>query len=107
MAAWVPVRPVRAVVELDLDVWVDSVEAPIALWSAALGVAARQVADGGVVVAVVDRPSPLDCAGHGPEAAVADAVEAMVRSLGPLGGTPGRAGQPGHDPGAHRARWSE
>jgi len=82
VAAWVPVRPVRAVVELDLDVWVDSVEAPIALWSAALGVAVRQVADGGVVVAVVDRPSPLDCAGHGPETAVADAVEAMVRSLG-------------------------
>ena len=82
VAAWAPVRPVRAVVELDLDVWVDSVEAPVALWSAALGVAARQVADGGGVVAVVDRPSPLDCAGHGPEVAVADAVEAMVRSLG-------------------------
>ncbi len=81
VAAWVPVRPVVPVIELDLDAWVASVEAPIALWAAALGVATREVADGGAVVAVVDRPSPLDCAGHGPEAAVADAVEAMVRSL--------------------------
>ena len=43
--------------------------------------AARRVADGGAIVAVAERPSPLDCAGWAPESGIADAVEAFVRSL--------------------------
>ena len=36
---------------------------------------------GGAIVAVVERPPPLDAAGWGPASAVADAAENMVRSL--------------------------
>jgi enoyl-[acyl-carrier-protein] reductase (NADH) len=39
-------------------------------------------ADGGAIVAVIERPSPLDCIGWAPESGVADAVEALTRSLG-------------------------
>jgi len=56
-------------------------EWPFAAWCAALGVAASRCADGGAVVALTERPSPLDCAGWAPESGAADAVEALVRSL--------------------------
>ena len=56
-------------------------EWPFAAWCAALGVAASRCADGGAIVALAERPSPLDCAGWAPESGVADAVEALVRSL--------------------------
>jgi NAD(P)-dependent dehydrogenase (short-subunit alcohol dehydrogenase family) len=46
-----------------------------------MGVAARRCADGGAVVAVVERPPPLDVAGWAPAAAVADAAENLARSL--------------------------
>ena len=56
-------------------------EWPFAAWYAALGAAAARCADGGVIVALVERPSPLDSAGWAPESGCADAVEALVRSL--------------------------
>ena len=99
---WASRQPARPTIELGLDEWVDAVEAPLALWVAAVGVAGRLVDDGGVVVVVVERPSPLDCAGHGPEAAIAEAVEAMMRSLARSEGTSGGAGQPRHHAGAPR-----
>ncbi|HEV7720518.1 MAG TPA: hypothetical protein VGO60_04515 [Iamia sp.] len=82
VAAWV--RSPAGPVPLDgvgLDAWVARGELPLARWFAALGAAVRRCADGGAVVAVVERPAPLDCAGWAPETGVADAVEAMVRSL--------------------------
>jgi NAD(P)-dependent dehydrogenase (short-subunit alcohol dehydrogenase family) len=66
---------------LGLDEWMARAEEPLARWFTALGVAARRCADGGAIVAVVEKPAPLDCAGWAAEAGVADAVEAMVRSL--------------------------
>jgi len=74
--------PVQApLVELDLDAWLARSELALARWVAALGVAKVRCADGGAIVAVVDRPAPLDCAGWAPESGIADAVEALVRSL--------------------------
>jgi NAD(P)-dependent dehydrogenase (short-subunit alcohol dehydrogenase family) len=81
VAVWTdPPDPVP-VVELDVDHWLATTEAPLALWFATLAVAAARCADGGQVVAVVDRPDPRESAGRGGPAAVADAVEVMTRSL--------------------------
>ncbi|HEX7136115.1 MAG TPA: SDR family oxidoreductase [Iamia sp.] len=82
VAAWVtaPSGPVP-LADVGLDEWVARGEAPLARWFAALGVAARRAADGGSVVAVVERPAPLDCADRAAETGVADAVLAMARSL--------------------------
>lgn len=67
--------------EMALPEWVERAEVPFALWFAAMGVAAGRCADGGSIVAVIERPPPLDCAGWAPETGIADAVEAMTRSL--------------------------
>jgi NAD(P)-dependent dehydrogenase (short-subunit alcohol dehydrogenase family) len=56
-------------------------EDQIVAWVAALGAAKARCADGGAIVAACDRPAPLDAGGHTVTAAVADAVEALVRSL--------------------------
>ncbi len=61
--------------------WLRRAESALTLWFTALGRAQRLIADGGSVVAVVERPAPLDCAGHAPETAVAEGVAALVRSL--------------------------
>jgi NAD(P)-dependent dehydrogenase (short-subunit alcohol dehydrogenase family) len=82
VAAWTTTPNAPALLaEVGLDAWVARGEAPLARWFAALGVASRRCADGGAVVAVIEQPAPLDCAGRAAEAGVADAVEAMVRSL--------------------------
>jgi NAD(P)-dependent dehydrogenase (short-subunit alcohol dehydrogenase family) len=73
--AWAPLD------EVDLDGWLTQCEVPLARWWAALGVAARRCADGGAIVAVVEAPPPIDSAGWGPAAAVAEAAENMARSL--------------------------
>ena len=67
--------------QIDIDSWVARCELILARWIAALGVAQRRCVDGGVIVAVVDRAAPLDCAGRSTETAVSDAVEALIRSL--------------------------
>ena len=66
---------------LDLDAWTDRSELALARWVAALGVAKARCSDDGAIVALVDRPAPLDAAGWAPECGVADAVEALTRSL--------------------------
>lgn len=68
--------------DLDTTSWEARGEGPITAWMMAMGAAAARCADGGTIVAVVDRPAPLDCIGWAPESAVADAVEALTRSLG-------------------------
>ena len=67
--------------DLDAEGWFARHEAPFARWFAAMGVAAGRCADGGTIVAVIERPSPLDCAGRAAEAGLAEAVESMVRSI--------------------------
>jgi hypothetical protein len=71
----------RDAAQLDTDKWLACVEDATARWVFALGVAAARCADGGAIVAVVDRPAPLDCGGFAAEAAVAEAACALVRSL--------------------------
>jgi NAD(P)-dependent dehydrogenase (short-subunit alcohol dehydrogenase family) len=71
-------RPLLACADSD---WSARAEDAIARWVFALGVAAARCVDGGAIVAVVERPAPLDCAGFAPEAAAADAACALVRSL--------------------------
>ncbi len=56
-------------------------ELPFAQWCVALGAASARCEDGGAIVAVAERPSPLDAAGWSAESGIADAVEALVRSL--------------------------
>jgi enoyl-[acyl-carrier-protein] reductase (NADH) len=58
-----------------------AVENQLVSWIVGLGAAASRCVDGGAIVAVLDRPAPLDAGGHTTAAAVADAVEALVRSL--------------------------
>lgn len=82
VAPWPDAQVGAAVDDLDPASWEARAERPLAAWVAALGAAVTRCADGGTLVAVVERPSPLDCAGWAPESAVADAVEALVRSLG-------------------------
>lgn len=70
-----------AISTLALEGWMARGEAPLLGWMTALGGAAPLCADGGAIVAVVDGPPPLDSAGLAPEAAVAEGVVALVRSL--------------------------
>ncbi|MCU1357739.1 MAG: hypothetical protein JWM89_3157 [Acidimicrobiales bacterium] len=105
VAAWSdePGDP-RPLDETELDTWIARAEVPFARWFAAMGVAAARCADGGAIVAVVEQPAPLDCAGRVAETAIGDAVEALARSLarseGPRGvranavTTPGRLTTP-------------
>lgn len=81
VAVWDETVTWAPLADTGLDDWLDRCEVPLARWWAALGVAVQRCADGGVIVAVVERPPPLDAAGWGPAAAVADAAENMVRSL--------------------------
>jgi enoyl-[acyl-carrier-protein] reductase (NADH) len=81
VAPWSGHSEAGAVLDTPAEAWLARAEEPIARWVFALGVAAAHCADGGAIVAVVERPAPLDCAGFAPEAAVADAACALVRSL--------------------------
>jgi hypothetical protein len=81
VAAWTAVQTPAPLVEADASAFAARCELPFAAWFAALGAAVRRAADGGSVVAIVERPPPLDSAGWAPESGVSDAVEAFVRSL--------------------------
>jgi NAD(P)-dependent dehydrogenase (short-subunit alcohol dehydrogenase family) len=81
VAVWAEQPEPGPLVDLTTDAWLARAEQPFVAWSLALGAAVARCADGGTIVAVVDRPAPLDCAGWSPESAIADAVEALVRSL--------------------------
>jgi hypothetical protein len=111
VAVWLPDPRPAPVVALGLEQWVDSMEGPFALWFAALAAAAQRCGDNGQVVGVVDRPDPKAAAGWGAQAAVADAVEVIGRSLSLIHEarnvrvntvtTPARLGGPaGHQDGA-------
>ena len=82
VAAWVDAPAPGVVDDLDPASWEARTEAPLAAWVIGLGAAVRRCPDGGTIVAVVERPAPLDCHGWAPESAVSDAVEALTRSLG-------------------------
>ncbi|MCU1375167.1 MAG: hypothetical protein JWO68_2453 [Actinomycetia bacterium] len=82
VAPWVATQAAGRVDDLDAASWEARTEQPLAAWVAALGAAVSRCADGGAIVAVIERPSPLDCIGWAPESGVADAVEALTRSLG-------------------------
>jgi NAD(P)-dependent dehydrogenase (short-subunit alcohol dehydrogenase family) len=81
VAMWLDATADTQLVEEPIERWTARLEVPLALWTMALGAAVRRCRDGGTVLAVVDRPAPLDGAGWAPEAAVADGVAALVRSL--------------------------
>ncbi len=86
VAVWHETRAPSPLLETDLDEWLAVVETPFALWFTALSVAAERCADGGHVVAIVDRPEPMASEGWGAPAALADAVEITERSLCQLHG---------------------
>lgn len=81
VAAWPERLEPGAVDDLEPEAWAARGEEPLVAWLVAMGAAAARCADGGVIVAVVDRPPPLDAAGWAPESGIADAVEALTRSL--------------------------
>jgi NAD(P)-dependent dehydrogenase (short-subunit alcohol dehydrogenase family) len=81
VAVWPDRHDASPLIEISPTEFARRAEWPFAAWYAALGAAVSRCADGGTIVAVAERPSPLDCAGWSPESGIADAVEAMVRSL--------------------------
>jgi NAD(P)-dependent dehydrogenase (short-subunit alcohol dehydrogenase family) len=81
VAMWPDSPRPSLLVDLDLDGWVEQFETRFALWFAALAAGSDRCAGDGQVIAVVDRPDPMQGAGWATEAAVADAVENMVRSF--------------------------
>lgn len=70
-----------SLLDTELTDWARRAEAPLAQWFAALGCAQQLCRDGGSVVALVERPAPLDSGGRSPEVAVAEGVVALIRSL--------------------------
>lgn len=81
VAVWSRVLAADRATNLDAARWEARTEQPLARWAVALGCAAARCADGGSVVAVVDGPTPLECAGWAPETAVAEGARALSRSL--------------------------
>jgi NAD(P)-dependent dehydrogenase (short-subunit alcohol dehydrogenase family) len=82
VAPWLASPAPGVVDDLTPEAWASRCEDPLAAWVLAMGAAAGRVADGGVIVAVVERPAPLDSFGWAPESAISDGVEALTRSLG-------------------------
>lgn len=56
-------------------------ELALAAWYGALQAAVRSVRDGGAVVALIERPGPIDAGGRAIETMVCDAIEALVRCV--------------------------
>lgn len=81
VAVWPDVQSPATLTGMSSSEFARRAEWPFAAWYAALGAAVARCADGGAIVAVIERPSPLDSAGWAPESGIADAVEALVRSL--------------------------
>jgi NAD(P)-dependent dehydrogenase (short-subunit alcohol dehydrogenase family) len=88
VCTWPPAAPSR-LVDLSPDAWVAAAEWPFALWFSALSVAATTVADGGAVVAVVERPVALDAPGYAASMSIGEGVLALVRSLASAEGARG------------------
>lgn len=81
VAVWPATQAAAPLMSMSAADFAHRSEWPFVAWYAALGVAVSRCADGGTIVALVERPSPLDAAGWAPESGGADAVEALVRSL--------------------------
>jgi NAD(P)-dependent dehydrogenase (short-subunit alcohol dehydrogenase family) len=81
VAVWAEHLAEGAAIGLDPHGWESRAEQPLARWAVALGCAVSRCADDGAIVAVVDGPTTLECAGWAPETAVAEGVRAFARSL--------------------------
>lgn len=81
VAVWPDSPSPGVALDLDMAEWEARAEQSLARWAVALGCAVLRCPDGGSIVAVVDGPPTLECAGWAPETAVAEGVRAMVRSL--------------------------
>jgi NAD(P)-dependent dehydrogenase (short-subunit alcohol dehydrogenase family) len=81
VAVWAESPEPSMVADQELDRWMATMETPFALWFAALAAGSARCADGGQLVAVVDRTDPKDAAGWGSVTALAEAVKVMTRSL--------------------------
>jgi NAD(P)-dependent dehydrogenase (short-subunit alcohol dehydrogenase family) len=81
VCAWPTSVTATPVIDLEPDEWRERVEWPLALWFNALAAAAQCCADGGSIVAVIELPSAIDVAGHGPIVTVAEGLVTLVRSL--------------------------
>ena len=81
VAVWAEQLVGGPAIGLDPRGWESRAEQPLARWAAALGCAVSRCTDGGSIVAVVDGPTALECAGWAPETAVAEGVRALARSL--------------------------
>jgi NAD(P)-dependent dehydrogenase (short-subunit alcohol dehydrogenase family) len=81
VAVWAEQLSGGPAIGLDPAGWEARAEQPLARWAVALGCAVARCADGGSIVAVVDGPTALECAGWAPETAVAEGVRAFSRSL--------------------------
>ncbi|CAN5479551.1 hypothetical protein BH10ACT1_BH10ACT1_24160 [soil metagenome] len=78
-----------AMASIEPDGWRSGLEWPTALWFTTLVAAAERCADGGSLVAVVERPTTLDAEGRAMAVAVADGVINLVRSLAAVHGPRG------------------
>ena len=81
VCTWPSSVSITPVIELEPSEWRAQVEWPLALWFQALAVATQRCADGGSVVVVVEIPAAVDSVGQGAVVAVAEGIEALVRSL--------------------------
>ncbi len=81
VCTWPNGVPVVPLVDLAPVQWRQHVEWPTALWFSTLVAAAGRCAEGGSLVAVVDRPLAVDAIGHSVAITVADGVTNVVRSL--------------------------
>lgn len=81
VCTWPGAVPAVPLVDLAPTQWRRYVEWPTALWFSTLVAAAGRCADGGALVAVVDRPAALEVIGYSTTVTVADGVTNLVRSL--------------------------
>jgi NAD(P)-dependent dehydrogenase (short-subunit alcohol dehydrogenase family) len=81
VAVWPESLQAEPSTDLTLAGWERRSEQPLTRWAVALGVAVSLIADGGSIVAVTEGPTVLECEGFAPEAAVAEGVRALSRSL--------------------------
>jgi NAD(P)-dependent dehydrogenase (short-subunit alcohol dehydrogenase family) len=89
VCTWTPPYRSRPLVETGPGDWLSHVERSMALWYAVLPVAAERCSDSGAMVAVVERPAPIDAAGHAGTTAVAEALLSLTRSLARVHGRRG------------------
>lgn len=80
LCTWAPAAPPVSLADQDPRDWAEAVEVELAIWSRGIGAAAQRCTPGGSVVAVVERPSPLDAFGRVATLAVAEGLVGFARS---------------------------